>query len=129
MRVRTLLAVSACALFVMLATQTSSAVPRVHLVSPAIGPGPVSYLECQVTNMDDSSHTAEIKFYDSTGTLVSGNPPQTMPPHGSAGLSFPPGFGANHCEITADGRPEFFRASIDVLTTPGGPPVLALPIW
>ena len=105
MRVPTLLAVSACALFVMLSTQTSSAVPRVHLVSPAIGPGPVSYLECQITNMDDSSHTADIKFYDSTGALVSGNPPQTMPPHGSAGLSFSPGFGANHSRSPSTGDP------------------------
>ena len=129
---RMLSAVIVCTLMIVLGAQTGSAVPLVRLVSPALAINANQRLECTVVNTDDSAHQVTIKFYDSNGTVVSGNPPQLVASKGSAGLSFPPGFGANHCEITTEGRAEWYRASIDVIDTTAlvqPAVVIALPIW
>jgi hypothetical protein len=102
---------------VLLLQSGSKAAPRTQLVSPVLAINSDQRLECNVVNTDDSPHTVLIAFFDSNGAAVSGNPAQVVPAHGSFGLSFPFGFGANHCEITADGHAESYRASIDILDT------------
>ncbi len=114
---RTLTAIVACVVVMILAAQSGSAAPRVRLVSPALSINANQRLECTVVNTDSSPHEITITFHDSNGIVVSGNPPQTAAANGTVGLSFPPGFGANHCEITTDGRAEWYRASIDVIDT------------
>jgi hypothetical protein len=115
---RTFAALSVCVLIaVVLFQERSSAVPTTRLVSPPLAFNANQRLVCDVTNADTTAHTVHVQFYDSTGTVVSGNPPLPVPAHGSTGVSFPPGAGASHCEITADGRRDDFRASLYVIDT------------
>lgn len=125
-------AVVAGAIVTIFVAQTGSARPLVRLASPSVEFNANQRLKCSVVNTDASAHAVTIAFYDSSGTVVSGNGPVLVAPRGAASLSFPPGFGANHCEITAEGRANWYRASIDVIdTTAAVQPlvVVALPAW
>lgn len=79
---RTWFAVSVCVVVLILGAQTGSTSPRTVLVSPALAINNDQRLECAVVNTDASAHTVAITFYDSSGTEVSGNPPQSVAPHG-----------------------------------------------